>query len=129
MAEFAEFDLAGGGTVLVEVQSGDEITRVGRQGDVMRSAGRTFDEALSTVRAAATAALGQFQEMTRRPDTVEITFGVRLDAEVGAVIARTGVQGQLGVKLVWRASSEPPEPDGEDGEASGTSWPGGVSGS
>jgi hypothetical protein len=69
------------------------------------------------------AALGQFQEMIRRPDTVEITFGVRLDAEVGAVIARTGVQGQLGVKLIWRASSEPLEPDGEDEErrALGTS--------
>jgi hypothetical protein len=41
--------------------------------------------------------------MTRQPDEVEIKFGVKLDAEVGALIARTGVQGQFEVKLTWRA--------------------------
>ncbi len=41
--------------------------------------------------------------MTRRPDELEITFGVKLDAQMGAVIARTGVEGQLEVKLTWKS--------------------------
>jgi hypothetical protein len=95
MTELAVFELADGGSVLVEVDSAEGISRVGRQGDIMRSVGRTFDEALSSVRDAATAALSQFQAMTCRPDEVAINFGVMLDAEVGAVIARTGLPGQL----------------------------------
>jgi hypothetical protein len=106
MTELAVFELADGGSVLVEVDSAEGISRVGRQGDILRSVGRTFDEALSTVRDAATAALGQFQTMTCRPDEVAINFGVMLDAEVGAVIARTGMQGQLAVTLTWRAPAD-----------------------
>jgi Trypsin-co-occurring domain 1 len=104
VAELARFDLADGGTVLVEVDPAAGVTRVGRQGDVIRVVGQTFDGALARVRDAATAALAQFQEMARQPDEVEIKFGVKLDAEVGAVIAKTGVTGQLEVKLTWRAT-------------------------
>ncbi|HYS36105.1 MAG TPA: CU044_2847 family protein, partial [Pseudonocardiaceae bacterium] len=62
-----------------------------------RRSGKTFDESIAHVRDAAAAALHQFQSMTRRPDELEIKFGVKLDAEVGALIARTGVQGQFEV--------------------------------
>jgi hypothetical protein len=116
MTELAVFELADGGSVLVEVDSAEGISRVGRQGDILRSVGRTFDEALSTVRDAATAALGQFQTMTCRPDEVEINFGVKLDAEVGAVIARTGMQGQLTVTLTWRAPGDSEHTNGARAE-------------
>jgi hypothetical protein len=89
--------------VLVEVEPEDGVVRVGRGGEIVQSIGQTFDESIGRVRDAATAALRQFQSMTRRPDEVEIKFGVKLDAEVGALIARTGVQGQFEVKLTWRA--------------------------
>ncbi|WIX75180.1 CU044_2847 family protein [Amycolatopsis carbonis] len=39
---------------------------------------------------------------------MEIKFGVKLSAEAGAVIAKTGVEGQLEIKLKWRR-------DGADG--------------
>jgi hypothetical protein len=39
--------------------------------------------------------------MARQPDSVEMTFGVKLDAQAGAVIAKTGVQGHFEVKLTW----------------------------
>jgi hypothetical protein len=110
--ELAAFELADGGSVLVEVEQVDGVVQVGSRGEVLQTVGKTFEEALSRVRDAAVSALEQFQSMTRRPDEVEITFGVKLDAEVGAVIARTGVEGQLGVKLTWRAPQPPATPAG-----------------
>ena len=41
----------------------------------------------------------QFRDLG--PDEVELKFGVKLDAQAGAVIARTGLQGQFEVKLKW----------------------------
>ena len=54
--------------------------------------------------------------MTRAPDEVELKFGIKLDAEAGAIIARTGIQGQFEVKLKWcRAESvEDEDPVEED---------------
>lgn len=51
--------------------------------------------------------------MTERPDEVEITFGVKVDAEVGAIIAKTGLQGQFEIKLKWvrDASAAPAQDD------------------
>jgi hypothetical protein len=92
-SDLVSFPLAGGGTVLVEVAERPGVARAGRASRVLAVAG---------VRDAAAAALAQFTSMTRAPDEVELKFGVKLDAEVGAVIARTGVQGQLEVKLRWR---------------------------
>ncbi len=99
----AQFELEAGGSVLVEVNEAPYEDAVGRGQDIVDQVGISFDRALSGVRSAAEAALGQFQQMTRRPDELEITFGVKLDAQMGAVIARTGVEGQLEVKLTWKS--------------------------
>jgi hypothetical protein len=42
--------------------------------------------------------------MPHQPDEVEITFGVRLDAEFGAVIAKAGMAGNFESKLTWRSN-------------------------
>jgi hypothetical protein len=109
--ELIRFDLDGGGSVLVEVDDTTAgVVRAGRirdaEGRLLQTAGQTLEQSLADVRDAAAAALGQFQTMTRRPDEVEITFGVKLDAEVGAVIAKTGVQGQFEVKLTWHKATD-----------------------
>ncbi|MFG1869889.1 CU044_2847 family protein [Micromonospora arborensis] len=110
MTELRRFDLEGGGSVVVEVDGRAGVTPAGNAGKVVREARATFDRALSEVRDAASAALGQFQAMAHRPDEVEITFGVQLTAETGAVIARTGVQGQLTVTVRWHRPPDPPAP-------------------
>lgn len=65
------------------------------------------------MRDAADAALGRFRAMPQRPDTIQIQFGVKLTAEAGAVIARTGVEGQLVVTVTWEGGTvaPPPVPD------------------
>lgn len=117
MTELARFGLAGGRSVLVDVDEEPGVSRASRQGRV-RDARVTFETALTEVREAATAALTQFRAMACRPDEVEIAFGVRLDAQVGAVLAKTGVQGNFEVKLTWRREAPV---DGEGADASDAS--------
>ncbi|WP_370945406.1 CU044_2847 family protein [Amycolatopsis sp. cg5] len=115
MTRLADFPLDDGGIVQIEIDEPlDGMDRAGRVGTVVREAGESFERALAGVRDAASAALGQFRSMAERPDEVEIKFGVKMDAQAGAVIAKTGLQGQFEVKLKWiRTESEDPSPEEE----------------
>ena len=104
MTELVRFELAGGGSVVAELDESRGVSRAARQG-VLETAKNTLEGALSEVRDAAAAALAQFQEMARKPDEVEIKFGVKLDAQAGAIIARTGMQGHFEVTVKWRQES------------------------
>ncbi|HEX5496157.1 MAG TPA: CU044_2847 family protein [Mycobacteriales bacterium] len=111
VTDLARFELADGGSVVVEVEEAPGISRVSRQGRIFEAAGESFDQALTQVRDAASTALRQFQTMSRRPDEVVLKFGVKLDAEVGAMIAKTTLEGNLEVTLTWWAerSADIPE--------------------
>ncbi|WP_405095676.1 CU044_2847 family protein [Micromonospora sp. NBC_01412] len=104
MTEVVEFALDGGGIVLVAVDDTPGITPASTAEDVLRRAGMSFNRAIGQARDAASAALTEFRSMADRPDEVEISFGVQLSAEAGALIARTGVQGQLQVTVRWHRS-------------------------
>lgn len=101
MSELIRFPLDAG-SVVVEVRDEDGFDRIARPGAIA-TASRSFLAALDEVRAAAQAALDVFRTMPGDLDSIEMEFGVRLTAEAGAVIARTTVEGQLGVRLTWRA--------------------------
>lgn len=104
MAELAKFTLETGGTVTVELEEKPGVTQAGGKG-VLRDTQESLEKALIGVRDAAASALGQFQKMASQPDAVEITFGVKLDAQAGAVIAKTSIQGHFEVKLKWERES------------------------
>ncbi|WP_436494983.1 CU044_2847 family protein [Actinokineospora sp. HUAS TT18] len=107
--ELARFPLANGGSVIVEVDGHAEVARAGRPARVVRELRGALGNAVAHVSDAAAEALAQFTAMSRPPDEVELKFGMKLDVEAGAVIARTGVQGQFEVKLKWRRDDIPVE--------------------
>lgn len=112
MPELMSFPLDGEDAVLVEVDlDGPQIGPVSRSGDLIRSAATSFDGALAHVRKAASIALANFREMDVRPDDIEVEFGVKLNAEAGAIIARTGGEGHLKVKLTWRGGGPATQSD------------------
>jgi hypothetical protein len=51
-----------------------------------------------------------FRTLSHKPDEVEIEFGVKLDASVGAVIAGAGTGVHLNVTLRWAAEPAETEP-------------------
>ena len=105
MFVLVEFKLADGSTVLVAADPEDQgVARASRAGDVIEAAASSFGSALSTIRKAAAEAVQEFRQGHDRPEEVAIEFGVLLNAEAGAVIARSAVQGHLKVTVKWTRS-------------------------
>lgn len=90
------------GPVVVEVDEEDTGFEAIRSSDgIVHDAAGKFEDALANVRAAAVSALATFRDGTLKPDEVAIEFGIKLNAEAGAVIAKTSMEGHLVVKLSW----------------------------
>ncbi|WP_410651094.1 CU044_2847 family protein [Amycolatopsis sp. cmx-4-54] len=106
MNDLARFPLEGGGSVVVEIDPVPGTSRVSRRDDLVEDAKGSFEAALANVKDAAVAALDTFRSMTRGPDEVELKFGVKLTAQAGAVIAKTGLEGNFEVKLKWTRNTE-----------------------
>jgi Trypsin-co-occurring domain 1 len=95
---------------------GDWAPATALGGRVVHDVKIRFEDSLGHVRTAALRALDTFREgmdAARRPDSVEIEFGVKFSAEAGAVIAKTALEGQLTVKLGWTAPAAPPDAPAE----------------
>ncbi|GAA4224361.1 CU044_2847 family protein [Actinomadura meridiana] len=90
------------GTVIVETDDREPGFRsVSRGNGIIHDAAERFEDAFQNVRNAAESALAALRGGELNPDAVELEFGVKLNAAAGAVIAKTSIEGQLKVKLVW----------------------------
>lgn len=45
--------------------------------------------------------------VSERPTEIEIEFGIKLDVEAGAMIAKSGVEAGFNVKLTWEREEKP----------------------
>ncbi|MBO3752790.1 hypothetical protein J5X84_42650 [Streptosporangiaceae bacterium NEAU-GS5] len=92
------------GSVVVEVDDADPggFRSASLSADeVVYQAKQRFETALEGVRDAAVKALAAFRHAALDPDGVEIAFGVKFNAEVGAVIAKAATEAHLTVTLSW----------------------------
>lgn len=104
--ELVQFILPDGSSLLVEVDDQEPgIQRASRVDDFIVQAKQSLDGAMEHIRAMATVTLTKLHDLPHRPDDIEVEFGVRLNAEAGAVIAKTQAEGHLKIKLAWRADS------------------------
>ncbi len=106
MTELVQFELRDGGVVVAELNDDEPgIERAARDGGRILRAAVDLDQALDKARVLANSAWAKLQDLTRRPDELEVEFGLRLNAEAGAVIARAEAEGHLQVRLVWKNPS------------------------
>ncbi|MEU5216812.1 CU044_2847 family protein [Streptomyces sp. NPDC020807] len=112
--ELARFELGDGeAAVYVAFEDQDpEIVRARMRdrsgsgsGAVEVAAGR-FEEGIDRIREMAGRTLERMVSLPAPPSTVELEFGVKFNVETGAVIARTGVEGHLKVKMVWERGDQ-----------------------
>lgn len=107
MSELLRFRAGEDGVIVVEADPSDAgVQRVGRGGVV--DVKRRFEDALTDIQHAAAAALAVFRDGDLKPDGVELEFGIKLNAEAGAVIAKTSLEGHLTVKLSWNPGKRSP---------------------
>jgi hypothetical protein len=102
MNKLIEFNVPSG-TVVVESQDAatGSVVRGAGLARLTEKAGMSLTETLSVIRPVAEEALAACRDLVTLPDTVEVEFGVKFDAHVGAVIAKVNTEGTLRVKLVW----------------------------
>ncbi|MEV4078612.1 CU044_2847 family protein [Nonomuraea fuscirosea] len=67
---------------------------------IARSA-EAVDQAMGTIRGMAERVRETVSNLALRPDGVQIEFGIKFDAEAGAVIAKAGVEAAVTVTLTW----------------------------
>lgn len=108
MKKLFEFEFADGGRVIAEIDDNEPgVERASRVADEVRKATASLDQSFGQVQEFATAALDRLRGLAERPDSLELAFGLRLNARAGAVLASTEAEGHLQVKLTWSKLSGP----------------------
>jgi hypothetical protein len=108
MARLIEFKLPGGGSLVAEVEDEPRAGPhpAGAGGGAIEKATVGLDQAIAKVRPFAELLLAQLKELSREPDQVSVEFGIKLNVEAGAIIAKTGVEGNCKVTVSWKKVSD-----------------------
>ena len=109
MSQIAKFPLKNGGVVAVEVEASDlgggRVMRGSAPADALAVANDSFETALESVRAAAEGILDKLRNLAQPPDEVGVEFGVKMNAETGAIIAKASGEANFKISLTWKKSS------------------------
>ena len=100
-----EFPLEDGSSVFVEVdepEGAGGTVRAARPGELAEKAQVTFEEAVQRIRPAAEAILGKLRDLQEPPDQVAIEYGLKLNAQAGAIVASASADAHYKVTLSWR---------------------------
>src|SRR4051812_29664940 len=102
MPDAVQFTLSDGTVVLVAPPARAGTGAVGL-GSRLEAAQKTLREALAPVTSTAAEMIDEFRSLARRPDEVEVSFGVVLDGRLGAVIASANGSAHLDISLRWKS--------------------------
>jgi Trypsin-co-occurring domain 1 len=91
--------------IIVDLAPVKGVQKVARKPEELAQASaEAMDRAMDTVRAMAERTKKAVESLDAKPDDIEVTFGIKLTAEAGALIAKVGGEAQLEVKLAWKTS-------------------------
>ncbi|MBI5053657.1 MAG: hypothetical protein HZB17_05045 [Chloroflexi bacterium] len=118
MANFVEFPLEGGGTILIEVvgdtKSQTGFTRAGVADsvkDVAEKATQTFDSAMENIRKSSNLLVSKLRGLSEPPDEMEVVFSLKASGELGNIaVGKGGAEANYSVRLKWKKEEKPPAP-------------------
>jgi hypothetical protein len=102
MKRLVEFPLEDGTSLIVEVDEPETggVVKASR-GDVLERAHQTMEKSLEKVKPAAQFILTQLRKLHETPDEIEVSFGLKLSAELGVVLAAASLEANYSVTLKW----------------------------
>lgn len=102
MAEIIRFHDEDGDAVLIETSGSSSTIRDVAGGDVLRTAGKSFDAVLHQVRVMTERVSRELARMEAAPDGLTIEMGISVNARADVIIAKAATEGSLKVTLSWR---------------------------
>ena len=69
--------------------------------DLAQKSSEVLDDAMGTIDEMSRRFKSTVEQMTERPSEIEVTFGIKLTAEVGAIISKVGGEAALQVRMLW----------------------------
>jgi hypothetical protein len=103
MKKLIEFKLADDSSIFIEAEDTETQARqrVGRGGEnETEAATNRFENAIQQIKPAAEAVLQTFQEMNT-PNEIALEFGIKFNANAGAIFASAGSEATFKVVLKW----------------------------
>jgi len=79
--------------------------------DIAKESAKALDKAMLTIRQMAQKTMATIDTLSNKPSEVELEFGIKLNTEAGAIIAKTSGEASLKVKLLWERKDSNNEPD------------------
>ena len=105
MKRLIEFPLEDGSTIMVEVDEskveGGVVPVSTKPGEVEK-AQNTFEAAVSKIRPVAESVITTLHDIPKRPDEIELEFGLKLNGKTGIYIASVGTEANFQVRLTWK---------------------------
>jgi len=102
-----EFPLASGDSILVEVdEPAARDSRIGLGNKVAQKTQQTFESALERVKPVANAIMTKVRSLNEPADEVEVKFGLKMSAELGAIVASGNTEVNYEITLKWKQKSQ-----------------------
>ena len=76
------------------------------------NAQEAYQQVLQTIRGCADGIIGTIQDLQAQPDSAAVDFAIKVDAEAGAMVAKSREDAQFRVSLSWKQA----EPDKDEKE-------------
>ncbi len=104
MARYMQLLTNDGDIFVVELESEEGLEEVGTE-KIIQKKQEEFDQAMKVVMLGVTSLQKSVKALGEElaPDEVSWEFGVKFDAEVGAVITKYSMGGNFNVKLTWKS--------------------------
>jgi Trypsin-co-occurring domain 1 len=103
VTQLLEVEVAGGGRLIAEVDdrdaTGGELVPASPT-DALIRARLTLEEALDGILPPLTVMVGRLRAAA--PTELEVSFGIKLSAETGIIVAKGSAEVNFDVKLVWK---------------------------
>ncbi len=101
--ELIEFPIDEENSIFVEAEiSEDEGEMEVSRNGFAKKAAKNFHDALATVKPIAETLVTRISELSRKPQEVQVEFGLKMNAKAGAILANTGIEGNIKVVLKWK---------------------------
>jgi hypothetical protein len=92
--------------ILVDFTVGPGLKQVALSpAELARKSAEAIDSAMNTIHVMASRVISSVNDIVERPSQFEVTFGIKFDAQTGAIIAKAGMEASINVKLTWQEKS------------------------